>query len=599
MAEDFKQLVHERLRRGTRPYQLPLPHDLLMRNNFFDLYPLDGGGGLASHSMIATIDDTDYARRIIVAHALRDFGALPRLDHRRFERWRSIEKSCWLNRFYFIVPMAKQYALTKNEDLSRLIVDTLLHFIETCPPPVGKDSVLKHQRYVYHIRDDNYNRQTFEQNQADETDVQYIWFDFQPASRVLHWIYVLHFLKDSPVVSKDKWNIICRCLYQHGEAIYYGEHFGLDLCPGDNHQSLRGLALLLAGTFFEGCGLWREFISEGVKIINFHSRASFAPDGSEIENSPSYHIFTTWHIRDAYLLSQIYGFALDADIKNRLVRHADVVRWLMDPHGMTVVLNDGYPVNGDAFLKSMSFLPVPSAKETVHYFPDAGIAVLRKPPFYLCLDATPYTGRNSHYHGGKNALTLWADNCPFLIDSGCPPYDDEHFSKWYKLPEAHSSLLISGVGDSALAGTYNWQEHAFVACAGWQATADALRIAAILKSSVPAWRGVRWERTVAVRPDNSIRISDTVDAPTDIESTFIFNLHPDIHLRSKNNANLLLTHSGGGVLEMKFTGAELDHVEITEGLCYLDFAHRKTRRILIKIRGGRNVSLATLIVKKS
>ncbi|MCX6992683.1 MAG: alginate lyase family protein [Kiritimatiellaeota bacterium] len=599
MPDDLKLIVDERFSGGPRPYQLPLPHDLLMHNNFFDLYPLDGGGGLASHSMIATINDADYACQIITKQALRDFGTLPHLDHQRFEQWRSIEKSCWLNRFYFIVPLAKQYAQTKNETLARLIIDTLLHFIATCPPPVGKDNVLKHQRYVYHIRDDNYNRQTFEQNLADKTDVQYIWFDFQPASRVLHWMHVFHFLKDSPSISKDEWNIICQCLYQHGEAIYYGEHFGLDLIPGDNHQSLRGLALLLAGTFFKGFGLWQEFISEGVKIINFHSRASFAPDGSEIENSPSYHIFTTWHIRDAYLLSQIHGFSLEAEIKDRLIRQADVVRWLTDPQGMTVVLNDGYTVNGAAFLKSMSFLPVPREKETAHYFPDAGIAILRRTPFYLCLDASPYTGQNSHYHGGKNALSLWAGKLPFLIDSGCPPYDEEKFSQWYKLSQAHSSLLINGAGDSTLTGTYDWQHHASVVCAGWQTTADSLRIAANLQSSVPAWQGVRWERTVAILPDASLRIDDTVKAPANISATFILNLHPAIQVQPKNSTDFLLAHPDGCVLEMGFTSSMLNNIEVAEGLCYLDFKHRQTIRILIKMQDGKNVFLTTLIARKS
>jgi hypothetical protein len=42
--------------------------------------------------------------------ALRDFGTLPTLDIKRFERWRSVQKSCWINRFYWIVPLAKRAA---------------------------------------------------------------------------------------------------------------------------------------------------------------------------------------------------------------------------------------------------------------------------------------------------------------------------------------------------------------------------------------------------------------------------------------------------------------------------------------------------------
>jgi hypothetical protein len=60
------------------------------------------------------VDDREIYDRIINQGALADFGTLPALDFGKFERWRSIEKSCWINRFYFIVPLDEIAAPVKT-----------------------------------------------------------------------------------------------------------------------------------------------------------------------------------------------------------------------------------------------------------------------------------------------------------------------------------------------------------------------------------------------------------------------------------------------------------------------------------------------------
>ncbi len=64
----------------------PLSDELLLKLDFFELYPLDGGGALVSPTMVSSTRDAEFAQQVLHEDALRDFGTLPKLDHRRFER---------------------------------------------------------------------------------------------------------------------------------------------------------------------------------------------------------------------------------------------------------------------------------------------------------------------------------------------------------------------------------------------------------------------------------------------------------------------------------------------------------------------------------
>lgn len=588
---EIRKLVQERVLTGNSPYALPMSDQQLRECNFFDLYPLDGGGGLFSHSIIPTIDDTEYARCILEKNALEEYGRLPYIDHKHFERWHCIEKGCWVNRFYFIVPLAKYYLLTGDESIARLLVDTILHFATTYPPPSGCEEIVKYHSDIYHSLESAYSIRSFEENQADESEVPFAWFDFQPASRMIHLLYAMYFLKDSPSISPDEWYRMIYLIYQHGEVIYYGESVRNVLIPRNNHQSLRGLALLYAGTYFEGLGLWREFIELGVKIVKFHSRESFASDGSLMENSPSYHAFQTWHVRDAALLSKSFGLNLSPELDEGLVRHKGFIQSVSDPSGMSVVINDGYPVRTSSFLRSLDFVDAGCAVSDTTYFEDAGMASLKNNDLFLFLDASPFTGRVSHYHGGKNAITLWFGGRPFLVDSGCSEYDDEMFSKWYKQSKAHSSLLINGVGDGIVTGIYEFSASGMATCSGWSQIDELVTISSNLTSTSPEWKDVSWNREIQVSPANIVTVRDVIWSTRDTCATLIFNLHPDVVL-SKDGPDINLIN-GDVTLNVVCSGSSPIILEDAEGLCFANFQHHPTRQLLIKAQFRDSVIIET------
>ena len=155
-------------------FSLPIDDDLLKRHNFFELYPLDGGGRFIFQEVFGTIDDQKICEKVLKKNMLSGFGTVPNLNFKKFERWRSIEKSCWLNKFYFLVSMARVYWLTGEETIAKLVKNTILNFIRNCPHPEGKKAIGEHINFTKNIMN-GYNRHTYEENQEDETDVRYIW----------------------------------------------------------------------------------------------------------------------------------------------------------------------------------------------------------------------------------------------------------------------------------------------------------------------------------------------------------------------------------------------------------------------------------------
>ena len=570
---------------------IPIDRQQLLEHNFFELYPFDGGGSHINNEIMGTVDDALIAKKLLNENILRPWGSLPQLDFARLEKWRSIEQSCWINRFYFIAALARHSWKSHDAGIADIVKKTILHFIKNYPAPKGIDQIQKHVQYVYNIRDNEYNKHTFEENQLDETDVQYIWFDFQPASRILHILYALYFIKDIGVLSADDAAAINSSLYEHALLIHTEECNFLKLLKGDNHQSLRGLVLLYAGLYFKGFGLWESFLREGARLCRWHACEDFLSDGVLGEISPSYHCFELWHLRDAARLLRQAGMDC-SQIESKLIKAGDFIRSLRQDDGTLPVINDGYALYADPFLESLGQYAASNGDRAVRYYENAGIGVAKNQSSYLLFDASLFTGFDSHYHGGKGAFTYWVQNRPFFVDSGCCSYDHKLFADWYKKPQAHSSLLIDSKGNGELYGVYDWRQHCDVNCGGWKDESGGLVISAVMTSGVDTWKGVKWTRTLHILEDGMLVIDDTVENAAGRQLCFVFNLHPDVRV-CRNVEGLILKNNVG--LQMRFDSETVPRVKLDDGVTFIGQEHKANCRILAELTGTETVKFKTTI----
>jgi hypothetical protein len=564
-------------------FKLPLNDTLLKNHNFFEMYPFDGGGNFINSNIMKTVDDKEYAERLQNG-ALDEFGGLDSLEFQKFERWRTIEQSCWLNRCYFLVPLAKEYWQTKDENVAEKAKNVMLRFIQTQPAPQSDKEIGEHWDYVQYIRKHNYNEATFEQIQQDETDVKYVWFDFQPASRIIHFLYAMHFLQNSPTVSAEEWSILEDAIDQHAYTIAIGERDYCELHSPGNHQSVRGLALMFAAAFLGSeHENYQLYLNEALRICNYHIKEDFYSDGVLKEISPSYHMFETWHVRDAWLLSQTYGFAIAPEAKEILSNAAAFINGIRQPDGRSTVLNDGYALNLNSYLPSFPQEILSSDTEcSKRYYPEAGIAVYKDANYYICFDASKYTGAYSHYHAGKNSLTIFSDGVPFIFDSGCCSYDDELFG-FYKEADVHSSLLVNGQGDGARSGLYTWTSYAETDCKGWH---DA-SVTSALTSSSPEWKDVSWTRTLQVA--ESVIVSDKISTNTLKDFTFILNLHPDVEVEESDEGIVL--RNGDKSLEVQIASEIPFECDTETGKCFINGEHRDSTRLMFKLQSDEDFEI--------
>lgn len=554
----------------TLKFKPPLNEAVLLENEFFKLYPFDGGGAFINNEIVGDVDEATYVKRLFNG-ALKQFGGIENLDFKSFGYWRTIEKKCWLNRLYFLAPLARQYWISGDESLAIATINVIKRFKEQNPAPRINELPQLHE-YIKEITAKKSKLITVELLQKDNTKIDISWYNFQPAMRLIIFTYVGYFLQNSRHFTERVAKLIQNLIEEHTQIIAIDERDYSHLHYG-NHQALTGLSLLYAAAF-TGSDLYRQL---GIKIIDFHIKNDFFKDGVLREISPSYHVFELWIIRDAWLLAEKNAYKLCPETKNTLCRAIKFIENIRQPDGKLPVFNDGYAVNIDSFLKSFPEELYSSRKSNKKInYPDAGITIYRNRETFLCLDASSYiTELEWHYHSGKNAVTLFYQNKPFIVDSGCCSYDDIEFA-YYKDAPAHSTLLVNGEGDGNSTGLCSWTNGAVIHSTDWLDNS----IQFTLRSKVNAWKDVRWQRKIELI--DGILIEDTVTADSEKNYTFIFNLHPDVKV-DKNNGNILLRNLNVQVILVAKSKDEFI-CRIKRGQCFIDGVHRQNSQLLFETK---------------
>lgn len=500
-------------------YKPIVPQALWEKYSLLEIYPFDGGGGFINRALLGTLDDREIRRKFL-AGELSNIVQFPNMDFHRNERWRSIELSCWINRCYLVACLAHAAWLEKDKELANVLKDTMLHFIDTCPPPGNGDEadLDAHWKRVRYRMNHDYNEKTFEEYSKDETDVEYIWYDFQPASRVIHFLHTLHFIRDLADFKDGELQKIIDGIRLHGHILYLQEKAH----PNErgNHQSVRQIGLLHAASAFTEDDEIKEWKKLALARIAWHATTDFYSNGVLFENSPSYHSFETWHGRDALAFAKLFNAPLDAEAERRFKLAGEVLATYRRPDGRTLVFNDAYPLHPAGLLESMGIDVKAQPKKSL--LDQGGLAVWRGEKLYAALDVSSFTGQFSHYHAGKNALIVFLNERPFIDDPGCCNYDSPSF-RGCKQATAHSSMMVDGTPDAHSFSLYGWDSNPELELSPWEDN----KFSALLTSSTPEWAGVKWRRTMVCGEDGlDLRDEVTADKPHDYE--FHFTAAPGI-----------------------------------------------------------------------
>ncbi len=404
----------DEIRTGVFPF-----YPYAARYDMWSLTPMDQGGRLIQLQVIGSERDEDVVKAIRSPRFFAPWGDPIRWDS--LEKT-EIERSVWLNRWYFLPCFARHYYLTKDKAYLREALTFIRKWAAENPVPTDLAGYFATRRYN--------------------------WRDMQVAWRMqnLAWVYFLG--KDGFTAAEQR--ELFELVATHAHVLL--EYFGKQALHENNHQSHGATAMLFAALLFPDLPEAAALKERAFVILNHHLDHAFYDDGNSIELTPGYYPFFVSVFRDAYLLCRANDVPPPPRCEERLRQFYDFLGRAVQPDGHMPPINDSTESDPSATLRVLADqlgLPAPYPAPGSHWFSASDQAVMRDAsaatPAYAFLDAGPKV--LAHWHGGKLGFQLWCWDKAFLLDSGICNYDDPLRLSWYFKPQAHNTVLVDGAGD--------------------------------------------------------------------------------------------------------------------------------------------------------
>lgn len=387
------------------------------RYDIWDYIPMDQGGRFVQLQIIGSENDLPIIATVTRPGFFDPWGQPVVWDSLEETE---VEKSCWLNRWYFLPSFARLYFITGERHHLSFVVNFVRRWMSENPLP--------HDLPKYFLKG------------------THNWCDMQVAWRTQNLIWG-YFLGREALTRKERseWR---KYIAAHGRVLL--AWFGQQPLHENNHQSHGALAMLMVGVLFPSFSQAAALRRKALQILDHHLEHAFYPDGNSIELCPGYYPFFTAIFRDAWLLCEENGVRLPKRIKERLRQFHHYMSTMQQPDGNMPPINDSSESATGTSLRVLGNLLQLSEtqKPESHCFPDSHQAVMRdggQPEMYLLADAGPLI--LGHWHGGKLGFHFWASGRPWLVDSGVCNYDDPLRLSWFTAPDSHNTLLVDGEGD--------------------------------------------------------------------------------------------------------------------------------------------------------
>lgn len=480
--------------------------------NIGDFLPKDQGGKFIQMELLNSEEDEVIVEKIR-GGLLEEVYGNP-IDWGKLEKT-ELEKSVWLNRFYYLPSFARMYYRTGNE----MYVDYLMNFISK-----------------WNIENPRL---------AENKQSKYNWYDMQVAWRAIHlsWCY---FLAYNGLTEENK-SLIFDMQKEHAEILLSG--FGKQPLNEFNHQSHGALAMLYLGVLFPALPHAHELTNSALAILDHHINHAFYPDGGNVEQMFGYYPFESHIFRDTLLLCKSNGIPVPENLVPLLKKMTNYMNCVAQPDGTMPPVNDSYAMPVMAALKTINDALDSnfSEKEIApsFYFPDTQIGVFRsngfrKKSWYIL--ANPASLIGSHAHAGRLAFNLWYGKQPLIIDSGCCNYDDQQLVKWYRTSQAHNTVIIDGKSDEATSKPTQWAakrqtENRIV---DWIEKPSYRFCRMVSPASDPTNSSVKWSRSLAIVKDSFVIVYDRFEASEQHDYEILLHLPPMQLYADQDSGSLLL-----------------------------------------------------------
>lgn len=525
--------------------------------NIGDYIPKDQGGKFIQMELLNSEEDETIVNKISNG-LLEEIYGNP-IGWGKLEKT-ELEKSVWLNRFYYLPSFARMYYRTGN----KMYVGYLMRFIS------------------------KWN--TENPRLAENKQSKYNWYDMQVAWRAIHlsWCY---FLAYKGLTEENK-TLIFEMQQEHAEVLLSG--FGKQALNEFNHQSHGALAMLYLGVLFPALPNARELTNTAMTILNHHINHAFYPDGGNVEQMFGYYPFESHIFRDTLLLCKSNGVPVPENLVPLLTKMTNYMHCVAQPDGTMPPVNDSYAMPVLPALKTINdALEINFSEDKIapsFYFPDTQIGVLRtnnsdKKLWYIL--ANPASTIGSHAHAGRLAFNLWYGRQPLVIDSGCCNYDDLQLVKWYRTSQAHNTVLIDGRSDEATSKPIQWaaKRRTENRITDWIEKPSYRFCRMVSPASDPTNSSVKWSRSLAIVKDSFVIVYDRFEASEKHDYDVLLHL-PSIQLKADQENKCLLFNTDQPVALLPADKNLYREMLIGEGLISVDGVNTTAPVVTYKLSGA-------------
>jgi len=310
------------------------------------------------------------------------------------------------------------------------------------------------------------------------------------AIRAVNWVWILRFINDSDLLSKDLLKKISTSLYEHGWYIYRRPEKGLSYNHSHYLSDLAGQIYL--GVLFQDMDEPKKWIEEGKNELFREMRLQILPSGMTYERSTNYNRLVLELFLASILLLKNNGHEIPSDIWHRLETMFDFLKESLKPDGTSPIIGDqdngrllpfgseegldyryllslgavlfnrsDFKQFGNGFNIYSILLGPKNAKEIYDdlkidnkhklksiAFKDAGLFIMRENDNYLIFNITgkgkyPEASHGAHTHSDLLSFELFTHGKTFLVDPGTFVYSaDIEQRKLFRSTKMHNTVTI-------------------------------------------------------------------------------------------------------------------------------------------------------------
>lgn len=466
--------------------------------DFFFIQDYIGSGH--GKDCLAALDDGTLLADWMIDGKLNWDSGYTRSDSSPFRA--RLEKHVWLNRLYFLLPIAQDFFRTRDEARARQWIGYLRDWWGQHP----------------------YNNIDISEFPRRAKTSLHCWVDMQVAFRLIIVVHCVYLLAGSKKLTRKEWHFIYDFIRLHVQLVH--EEVVRSIARNNvagNHFLQKANALFYVGILMPEIGNAQEYLTTARRAMRANLKSDFTADGGNVEACPAYSHFIVRFLLDIYLLLKINNLPQIPGLASTIRQIYRFLAATMTPNGQTAQFSDSYAMDATADLKLVrSLLPgfkAPAIKSVC--FPQSRVAVLRREQLAVHVDAS---GTELwHHHEGKPNFLFFVREYPVIIDSGSGTYDHIWHWDWLKRAEAHNTVVVN-------AGTKQ-QKITF----DWDVTRPRVSIRKFSQYAITteltyedAKLAYNWIRTIKLGKNN-VTIHDDLKANQTVSATIFFHLsQPDV-----------------------------------------------------------------------